>query len=114
MCPSWDEYRRRYRAFWLALVLTPLWVILGAVIRGFLIAGGMNVELAGLLTCTLPLVPLAVAHIRRILCACPGCGRPFHCTWLYGRMFNRRCIHCGLPKWTPASKEKAPLDLLEI
>jgi len=35
---------------------------------------------------------------------CPKCGQPFHYTvgWL-GRVnnpFARRCVHCGLPKWS--------------
>jgi hypothetical protein len=75
---SWDEYKRGGRVFWWAVLLTPLWAILGAVIRVYLIADGMTARSADLLTCGLALVPVGIAHLSRMLWRCPSCGRPFH------------------------------------
>ena len=109
VCPSWDEYRRRSRAYWLTFFSFPLWVVPIAGIQRVLALGGMNPALGFFLTGGLALVSFGIIQTRLVLCPCPGCGRSFHCTWLYGSLFNRRCVHCGLPKWTPGGGEKAPL-----
>jgi hypothetical protein len=31
---------------------------------------------------------------------CPRCGRPFGKTFWWHNPFARKCVHCGLPKWT--------------
>jgi hypothetical protein len=37
--PSWDEYRRPRRAFWLALLIVPLWIVPGSLIRRGKVSG---------------------------------------------------------------------------
>lgn len=108
MDPAWDEYRRRRRAFWLAIPLAIVWFVLGSLVCDVLVRYGFNGTLTWFLIAALPAQGyLMVSALRRSLWPCPRCGRPFHCTWLYGNWFVRRCVHCGLPKWTPVP---APTD----
>jgi hypothetical protein len=101
---AWDEYKRRRRAFRLALLLAPLWLGPGAVIRYFLISYGLDVDVAFFLAVVLPpMLAIVVTHIRRTFWPCARCGHPFHVSWLYGNPFSRRCVHCRLPLWADPS-----------
>ena len=103
---AWDEYRRRRRAVRLALLLFPLWLVPGAMIQHFVIDYGYDAN--GLVTLIIVMLPpmacLVVTHLRLMHWPCPRCGRSFHVSWLYGNPFARRCVNCGLPKWTPKQK----------
>jgi hypothetical protein len=112
MDPAWDEYRRRRNAFWLALLLFPLWFAAGVIIEHVLAGYGCKAPsgLAFLAVAMPPMACLVVTHLRRMLWPCPQCGRSFHVAWWYGNAFARRCVHCGLPKWTP-KQQKAEADL---
>ena len=105
MDPHWKEYRRRCWVFRLALLLTPAWMIYAASIRTSLVGYGLSHDSASFLTFMPMLALLIVAHLRRILWPCPRCGRPFHVTWWYSNTWARRCVHCGLPKWTSMQKQ---------
>jgi hypothetical protein len=104
MDPAWEDYRRRRRGFWLALVLLPLWLIPGALIQEFLARRGFGgthwINFPAVLVP--PMIHPVVAYFRRIFWPCPRCGRPFFLTWSGCNWFARRCLHCGLPKWAPA------------
>ncbi len=106
MDPAWDEFRRRRRAFWLAILSLPLWLVPMGTIQHFLAGRGYGAtSLVTFLAVVPPLACLAVVSLRRTFWPCPSCGRPFHTTWWYGNnWFARQCGHCGLPKWT--SKQK--------
>jgi len=111
MEPAWDEYRRRCRVVWLALLLLPLWFALVSSVVYVLARFGIDFESAlnsaYLLIGTLLLGNVMVAQWRRSFWPCPRCGKPFHRTWWYGdNWFTRRCLHCGLPKWPPKQKQK--------
>lgn len=111
MDPDWDEYKRRVRSFRLATLLAPLWILPGWLIRSFLIRCGWDPEGAWFAAVAFPMMAIiAVAQVRRIRWPCPRCGQSFHVCWWYSNTFARRCVHCGLPKWTSKSKQ-APSDL---
>lgn len=103
MDADWDEYRRRRRAFWRALLLVPIWFVPGGLINRRLHDLGVHGS-AGFLAALPLMVIIAGFYLRRILWRCPRCGRPFHFSPLYSNPFGRRCIHCGLPLWAPASR----------
>jgi hypothetical protein len=109
---AWDEYRRRRRAWWLALFLFPLWLVPGGMIQHVLAGHGYraNSGLTFLAVVVPPMACLLVAHLRLIFWPCPLCGRSFHVSWWYGNAFARRCVHCGLPKWS-AKQKTAEADL---
>jgi hypothetical protein len=103
MDPAWDEYRRRRRAFWLAIPLSLLWLAPGSLLCYFLVRCGLRYDLAFLFAIALSMLGnILIAHLKCMFWPCPRCGRPFHTTWCYGSWFARRCIHCGLPKWAPS------------
>jgi hypothetical protein len=106
MDPAWDEYRRRRRAWWLALLLFPLWLFPGGMIQHILAGYGFraNSLVTFLAVVVPPMACMMVAHLRLMFWPCPHCGRSFHVCWWYGNAFARRCVHCGLPKWTPEQK----------
>jgi hypothetical protein len=107
MDSSWAEYKRRRRAFWLALCLAPLWIIPGALISSLLVVAGLGYKWVTFLAVALPpLVSIEVAYTRWIRWRCPRCGKPFHFGWLYGNALSRRCIHCGLPLWTTGDQPR--------
>ena len=102
MDPAWHEYRRRRRAFRFSCLIALLWMVPGSLIRFLLDRYGLDDGPAFLLAVGLPIMAIiANAHIRKMFCPCPRCGRPFHIKWYYGNAFARRCVHCGLPLWTP-------------
>jgi hypothetical protein len=104
---AWDEYKRRTRLCLLALLLFPLWLVPGGTIQHVLAGYGFNATswVTFVAVVLPPLACVMVAHLWRMCWPCPCCGRWFHVTWWYGNAFARRCVHCGLPKWT--SKEKS-------
>jgi hypothetical protein len=106
MDAAWDELRRRRRAFWLTILLLPLWLVPGGMIQHVL--AGFGFGAASLVTFLVVVVPplacVGIGYLRLIFWPCPHCGSCFHVTWWYGNMFARRCVHCGLPKWTPKPK----------
>ncbi len=111
MDPAWDEYIRRRRAFRLALLLFPLWLVPGGMIQHALAGYGFKATSGVTFLAVLmpPMAFLMVTHLRRMLWPCPQCGRSFHvCGW-YGNAFARRCVHCGLPRWA-LKQEPAQID----
>ena len=41
-----------------------------------------------------------IAGIRFQRFKCPRCGKWFFAKWWYHNMFARRCVHCGLTKYS--------------
>ena len=101
MEPAWDEYIRRRRAFRLALLLFPLWLVPGDPDPSTPLPATGSKPPSGVTFLAVLMPPMAflmVTHLRRMLWPCPQCGRSFHvCGW-YGNAFARRCVHCGLPR----------------
>jgi hypothetical protein len=51
----------------------------------------------------LPWIVAAIVKSQAAIRApCPRCGQPFNSTTWGHNGFARRCLHCGLPKWSPA------------
>ena len=106
MDAAWDEYRRRRREFWMTVCVWPLLLVPLGLIEDFLAGHGYG--RSSLVTFFVVVVPplacVAIAHLRVMNWRCPNCGRRFHVCWWYGNAFARRCVHCGLPKWTAKPK----------
>ena len=47
-----------------------------------------------------------IAGFRLTYWHCPRCNKPFFTRLLWGNLFARRCLHCGLAKWS--NVESAP------
>lgn len=94
----WDRFQRRE---WIA-VLFPIASIIGIVVFSDSIfrAYGNSPIFSALIAVIWMIVTLAlgygVSNFR-----CPRCGQPFFRTWWYHNGFARKCVHCGLPKWSP-------------
>ena len=94
---KWLTYRKRARLAALACALTPVAFMLLVFANTASWAG--QVMLVGGIT-LLALVVFAVNYSA--FWPCPRCGRPYHID--IGRVsspFGRRCVHCGLSKWSP-------------
>lgn len=93
---AWSDYRSRRRWFfgvWLG-GLPSVILLAGALITFF------HSELPFYFVGGAWLVSFAVAGFRLTLFRCPSCHHHFFCTWYFSNHFARRCVHCGLPKWT--------------
>jgi hypothetical protein len=92
---EWREYRRLRRTVWLILAaLLPVWMVLTLLL--------MIPSPEGVLTylpSVFALVVPAWAYLRFVFWPCPRCHRPFHVDWPRTRLFNRRCLHCGLKRY---------------
>jgi ribosomal protein L37E len=53
------------------------------------------------------MVLFAGSQVWRVMWRCPRCGRQFFFSGLIN-VFARRCMHCGLPKWSQSSLTMAP------
>ncbi len=95
---AWTDYRRRRRWFF------------GVWLGGFLLVAMLASLLSALSLDDLAFVILGpswgiaffIVGIRLEFFRCPSCQRRFFCTWWYCNLFARRCVHCGLPKWSEA------------
>ena len=97
---QWMEYRRvQWRS--LGLVVLLFWAG-GALSTALLEAVVPQAPRWAWPAAVLPWVIAAIAASQPAIKApCPRCGKPFHATFWYHNGFARRCIHCGLPKWSP-------------
>src|ERR1700745_1068184 len=93
---QWNEYKRRRNLFLLAFVgYLPVVSTLGSLsVRVFHTQS------------LFPIVAfswmgfIAVAGLRFNFWPCPRCGKWFAATCWYKNPFARRCVHCGLPKYS--------------
>ena len=93
---SWREYRRRRNFL--------LFVFFGYVP----IVGLVAVVTMRLFGTTTPAFVAAftwmalyvIAGIRFQRFKCPRCGKWFLAKWWYHNMYARKCVHCGLPKYS--------------
>lgn len=93
---EWEDYSRRVRWFF------------GSWLGGFAVVGLLAAVLGRLAIAGLVLTILAVAWIalfivlavRLQLFKCPRCRQKFFMAFSHYNPFARRCVHCGLPKWS--------------
>jgi hypothetical protein len=45
-------------------------------------------------------VLLVLSGFRMLWFPCPRCGKMFFAKWYFDDAFARRCVHCGLPKYS--------------
>jgi hypothetical protein len=93
---QWSKFRKLRNWGLLALVAFIPWLTLvGLAVQRFLWPDG--VFLAVSLLCV---AGLTVPWTRLALFRCPRCGKRFFTTMWYRNPFARKCVHCGLPKYS--------------
>jgi hypothetical protein len=93
---QWNEYKRRRNLFLFALVgYMPVVATLGS-----LIVRVFHTETLFLIVAFGWMGFLAISALRLNCWPCPRCGKWFGATWWYKNPFARRCVHCGLPKYS--------------
>jgi hypothetical protein len=60
------------------------------------------------------LVLSLVGAVRLWLWRCPRCYRQYFFSGLFTNMFARRCMHCGLPKWSRTPGADAPISQVAL
>jgi hypothetical protein len=94
---DWKDYRRARNTFLLLFVLyVPVCGGIGvASIKLF------HTFTPGFVVAFLWMAMLVVSSTRVNLWRCPNCAKWFSGTWWYNLGFlARRCVHCGLPKYS--------------
>ena len=100
MSPAWKRYQFWRRLFWLVFFGSPVFFI------------GIGIPLMELFESEVPGYPVAFVVMAAFAWTgyevgsfrCPRCGEYFHsCYWgglPYRNPLARRCLNCGLPKWS--------------
>ena len=91
---NWLNYRQRNRR-----------VIQAYIFSSFLILLAMAFNRCVWLSFVVLSLVLFVFGNYAIFWPCPRCRKPFHID--FGRLldaFSSKCVHCGLPKWSPDDK----------
>ena len=93
---AWNDYRRRRRWFF------------GVWLGGFLVVALLASLLSKLSLDDLAfyvigpawMIGFVIMAIRMSLFRCPRCHHRFFSTWWHNNPLARKCLHCGLPKWS--------------
>jgi hypothetical protein len=93
---AWSDYQRRRRQAWIAFLGYIPGVFVLGVPLGLLFRSGWPFQAVAIGWLALS----AVTSYRMGSFPCPRCHKPFFRTWWYHNSFARRCVHCGLPKWS--------------
>lgn len=104
----WQRYRRLrninfvvvacYVPVTMAFALLGTW-LLGSLVPGFVVAGAF-------------MVTFMVLGIKLQAWRCPRCGKRFSAKWWYNKgLMARKCVHCGLPKYTESGEVETTLKL---
>src|SRR5437867_2231180 len=102
---AWRDYRRRRRWFF------------GTWLGGFVIVASLaaifdrlSLRTAGFwILGPAWMICFLVGALRLQLFRCPRCHRPFFNAYWYGNPLARRCVHCGLPKWSAEDSHEATI-----
>ena len=93
---AWRNYRRRRNQF--------VFVFVGYVpicfAFAYLTTKLFHTTVPGLTFGICWMVLFAVTGLRLQVLPCPRCGEAFFAKWFYHNIFARRCVHCGLPKYS--------------
>jgi len=95
---QWQEYRKRSKWFlWVFLTYVP-----GAATLGIITTKLLNTdsETPFIVIAIIWMVAFAVTGVRLSLWKCPRCGKWFSTKLLYHNIASKKCLHCGLPKWS--------------
>ena len=98
MKTTWTDYRRRRLQFYSAWLGGPVLISLLAFIKERMTPQILSFVFSalGLLWMT----TFAVTALRFQRFRCPQCDKLFFGTRRHVNPWARRCIHCGLPKWS--------------
>lgn len=105
MVSSWQYYRHWRRVYWLVL-LTFFPGVGGIVIIGEFI---FRSSLLAFLAFSVWAVAFLESGVRLLGFRCPQCGNPFFSRAFSYNTFAKKCVHCGLPKWTEAGAAESGL-----
>jgi hypothetical protein len=78
---------------------------------GVVVSDVLGVRIADAVAVPLGLSGLALSiasWIWLFVWRCPRCELPFFSGWFFRNPFARRCLHCGLAKWSLSSDEEEP------
>ena len=112
--PAWRAYRLWSRAFWLTFVgYLPAMSLADRFVRR---SYGDVANTTTLVVALAWMLGFLVTGYQKGNLTCPRCGqmffrswddRPWRRTWR-SNPFTRRCLHCGLPKWSDDPEERQP------
>ena len=100
---AWQDYRWRRRWFFIAWLGGPVCIFALTACLVFLwctFPESIGIGLGLLWMASFMLTGGRLTWFR-----CPRCREPFFCTWWYSNQFARKCVHCGLPKWSEPPPE---------
>ena len=95
---AWDDYRSRRRWFFFILLSGTPVVVLTSILLNKVFHSSGPFYIIGLAW----MIFFVTVSIRLVLFRCPRCRRFFFFTGYSSNHFARRCVHCGLPKWSEA------------
>lgn len=95
---AWNDYRKRRKMLW----YSALGIFAIMAILNFFVSN-LAVPILG----PIWMVATIVSYFRLLFFRCPRCHHTFFVRWSFmlNNWFARRCMHCGLPKW---SKDDTP------
>jgi hypothetical protein len=100
---QWADLRLRDRLFWFIF----LSYMPGVAFITYLVhlAWPDFIDRVGFIVAIPWMAAFLVAGIYRMSFNCPRCGKKFFHSWRWSNSFARKCVHCGLKRWS------GPLDL---
>jgi hypothetical protein len=96
---AWQEYRKRRNIGWLIF----LGYVPGVMLVVMLTSPLVHSFVPGFVAAGVWMVGAVVWGNYTIRWKCPRCQRPFFATWWHYNSFARKCVHCGLHKWSSDS-----------
>jgi len=99
---NWRDLRTRIRLFWFAWLSGPSMLLIVTVLH-LIFPKLANWNRTGVGLIVMWMVTFVAAGIYRQAFRCPRCGKWYFSTWLYHNPYARKCLHCGLRRWTPTA-----------
>jgi hypothetical protein len=105
---QWRDLRRRRFIAWLWFFgYVPGAAIIFAIVFSLIYLSGLPrdwIDGAFYIIAGAWMVGAYLAGHRAMAFLCPRCHQPFFYTWWYFNSFARKCVHCGLRKWTTSNE----------
>lgn len=98
--PSWHEYKRRRRWFFIVL----LTYLPGVALVGYPLRALVGFDVFAVVACFWLLV-FTVVSVRMNSFPCPKCHRPFFYRFPVSNPLTGECMRCGFPKWGEVKHE---------
>src|SRR6202043_556911 len=98
-----SDYQQQWKRYklWRNLALLALAGFLPVILLARVIARIFNLPLLFIIIAFAWFLLIATAGSEVSYWRCPRCGKPFSITWWYRLgVYARRCVHCGLPKYS--------------